>query len=151
MSSQTAGLIDGGISMVGTIGGSAAIRYSQVANSKIAGQILRNGLSLNAESSLNFDIHALSRAGQVSDRNGLTKAGRALQKHSSRPGSAFPKPSSNKAGNMDLEGQFHLDNILTNPQTVTRPNKFGGLNYYTPDGRGICFDGNGSLRGFLES
>jgi RHS repeat-associated protein len=31
----------------------------------------------------------LSRAAGAADRNGLTKAGRALQKHSNRPGSAF--------------------------------------------------------------
>jgi hypothetical protein len=41
-----------------------------------------------------------------------------------------------------------LDDILTHPLTITKPNKFGGLNYHAPDGRGACFNIDGKLRGF---
>ncbi len=51
------------------------------------------------------------------DRNGLTKAGRALQKHSSRPNGIFPKTCS-KATDFNKHGQFHLDDILTDPKNT---------------------------------
>ena len=42
-----------------------------------------------------LDLEALSRAGQVMDRGGLTKAGRALDKHGGRSSSIFPKATGN--------------------------------------------------------
>ena len=74
------------------------------------------------------DLDKLSKAGKVLDRSGLTKAGRALDKHGGRPGSIFPKAIGNILSK-NAQGQYYLDDILTHPYTVLRPNKFDGLNY----------------------
>jgi uncharacterized protein RhaS with RHS repeats len=94
-------------------------------------------------------LDTLSKAGQVMDRNGLTMAGRALAKHGNRPGSVFPRHVG-RASDKNALGQFHLDDILTHPQTYIKPNKFEGYNFYAPDGRGACFEVDGTLRGFLQ-
>jgi len=49
------------------------------------------------------------------DRSGLTRAGRALDKHGNRPGSVFPLARGNAFGK-NRQGQFHLDDILTDPK-----------------------------------
>src|SRR5690606_27903998 len=54
---------------------------------------------------------ALSKAGQALDRGGLTKAGRALEKHGSRPGSVFGKATGNVSAK-NAQGQAALDDIL---------------------------------------
>ena len=95
------------------------------------------------------DLDKLSNAGKVLDRGGLTKAGRALDKHGNRPNSVFPKARGN-ISSKNAQGQFHLDDILTYPGVMTKPNKFGGLNYYAPDGRGVSYFPDGTLRGFLQ-
>jgi hypothetical protein len=96
-----------------------------------------------------FSLDSLSKAGQALDRQGLTRAGRALEKHGGCRNSVFPKPSGNSV-NKNIQGQFQLDDILTNPQSYTKPNRFGGIDLYKPDGRGVRFDGDGKLYGFLE-
>ena len=63
----------------------------------------------------NTGLDALSKAGQVMDRSGLTRAGRALDKHGNRPGSVFPLARGNAFGK-NRQGQFHLDDILTDPK-----------------------------------
>lgn len=73
---------------------------------KISSPIAREGLK--------FELEVLSKACQVMDRGGLTKAGRALQKHGGRPGSIFPKPSGNVT-KINQHGQDILDRILTHP------------------------------------
>lgn len=98
---------------------------------------------------MKLDLDILSKAGQVMDRGCLTKAGRVLDKHGGRPGSVFPKATGNPV-NKNMQGQYHLDDILIDPKSITKPNKFEGLNYYAPDGRGACFNADGSLRGFLQ-
>jgi filamentous hemagglutinin len=81
------------------------------------------------------------------DRNGLTKAGRALQKHGSRPGSAFPQ-----VGGRDLNrvGQEIVDDILTAPGTIHQDNRFGGIDVIASNGMGIRYDAAGKMMGFLE-
>ncbi|HED66643.1 MAG TPA: hypothetical protein ENJ09_13935 [Planctomycetes bacterium] len=91
----------------------------------------------------------LSRAAGELDRNGLTKAGRALQKHSSRPGSAFSTAAS-RAGDLNAAGQSIVDDILTAPGSLQRENRLGGIDVLAPGGRGVRFNPNGSFRGFLE-
>ena len=98
---------------------------------------------------LKLDLDALSRAGQSIDRGGLSKAGRALDKHGGRPGSAFSKATGNPAARNNY-GQFHLDDILTYPKGYSAPNKFGGMDFYRPDGSGARFYVDGTFRGFLE-
>jgi len=79
----------------------------------------------------------------------LTKAGRAIDKHGGRAGSVFPKPVGNVA-KKNMQGQFHLDNILTHPNSFSKSNRFGGVDFLLPDGRGVRFYKNGQFRGFLE-
>ncbi|MBN8481240.1 MAG: RHS repeat-associated core domain-containing protein [Xanthomonadales bacterium] len=90
----------------------------------------------------------LSRAASAADRNGLTAAGRALQKHGGRAGSAFPQVSGH--GNLNRVGQSVVDDILMTPGANHVSNRFGGIDVMAPDGRGVRYDSNGNLMGFLE-
>lgn len=83
------------------------------------------------------------------DRAGLTRAGRALDKHGNRSESVFPKAMGDICSK-NMQGQFHLDDTLTDPLTITRTNKYSGFNFYSPDGRGACFYKDGSFRGFYS-
>ncbi len=96
-------------------------------------------------------MHDLSRAAGEADKGGLTKAGRALQKHGDRPGTAFNRPASNSARALNPAGQEVVDELLTNPGSQFRPNRIGGWDVRAPDGRGVRFNPDGSFRGFLES
>jgi hypothetical protein len=92
---------------------------------------------------------ALSKAGQALDHGGLTRAGRALEKHGSRPGSVFSRATGNVAAK-NAQGQAALDDILGNVGR-TSPNKFGGLDYFGGSrGGGGRFDAQGNFIGFLE-
>ena len=95
----------------------------------------------------------LSRAGQVMDRNGLTKAGRALEKHSSRNGSVFPKVTGS-AFNKNIQAQYHLDNILTHPGSKIRNwnhRDFGKIiDFEVARLGGARFYQNGGFIGLLE-
>jgi hypothetical protein len=99
-------------------------------------------------------INGLIKAGNASDKGGLTAAGRALQKHGSRTGSIFPKATGNIA-EINAQGESVLNGILTNPNvgTVTRHHaRFGNvLEYRIPGGQGARFSGDGkTFFGFLE-
>ena len=94
-------------------------------------------------------LDELSNAARAADRNNLTKAGRALQKHSDRSGTAF-EASSKKAGDLNRQGQEAVDDILTSPGSSRRPNKLGGEDVFAPDGRDVRYNPDGSFRGFLE-
>ena len=63
-----------------------------------------------------YSLDALSNAGKVADRGGLTRAGRALDKHGNRTPTAFPRATGNPAVK-NAQGQFQLDDILTNPSS----------------------------------
>ncbi|MDB6081219.1 MAG: hypothetical protein JWO53_491, partial [Chlamydiia bacterium] len=101
------------------------------------------------EQKLEVCLDKLSRAGQVMDRGGLTKAGRALEKHGNRPDSVFPKAVGNIA-NKNLQGQSHLNEILyhANKEIIKIGDK--GYKIYAPDGRGAYIESDGSFRGFIE-
>jgi RHS repeat-associated protein len=98
-------------------------------------------------------LDELSRAGGAPDKGGLTAAGRALQKHGSRPGSAFPATSGPPA-QINAAGQDVLDDILTTPgsTTTTRNHpRFGDVTEVRdPSGRGARFDSSGRMIGLLE-
>ena len=94
-------------------------------------------------------LDELSNAARAADRNDLTKAGRALQKHSDRTGTAF-EASSKKASDLNRQGRDVVDDILTNPGSVRRPNSLGGEDVVAPGGRGVRYNPDGSFRGFLE-
>ncbi|MCB1114207.1 MAG: RHS repeat protein, partial [Chlamydiia bacterium] len=95
------------------------------------------------------DVNLLSKAGKVPDRAGLTKAGRALDKHGNRAGSPFPKAKGD-AITKNTQGQFHLDDILTHPNSTINIRGNGALEFHIPDGRGAYFHGDGTFRGFLS-
>ena len=83
------------------------------------------------------------------DRGGLTKSGRALDKHGNRPGSPFPKAWGTPE-QKNIQGQFHLDDILTDPNGNRGFAWNGSLFFYSCDGRGAQFYSNGSFKGFLN-
>jgi len=90
------------------------------------------------------------KAGQQLDRNGLTKAGRALQKHGDRSGSVFPKSTGNAAAR-NQQGQDILEGILKSGNQTSKPNRFGGKDIFDNNtGRGVRFDSDRNMKGFLE-
>jgi len=91
----------------------------------------------------------ISKSGEIMDRGGLTIAGRSLDKHGNRPG-PFPKATGDPASK-NAQGQFHLDDILTNPKSVIRRDfERNTISIYAPDGRGIFVNSDGTFRGFLN-
>ncbi|MBL8872550.1 MAG: hypothetical protein JNK90_22425 [Planctomycetaceae bacterium] len=95
-------------------------------------------------------IDDLLKAGAAADRNGLTAAGRALQKHGDRVGSVFPKSTGSLVAR-NAQGQTILEEILRSTQQSTRANRYGGFDVFDlVTGRGARFDGLGKFIGFLE-
>lgn len=83
------------------------------------------------------------------DRGGLTKAGRALDKHGGRLDSVFSKATGNPASK-NAQGQHHLNDILTCPKSRTIKDGEKGFEIFSPDGRAAYFRSDGSFRGFTE-
>ncbi|WP_336756989.1 hemagglutinin repeat-containing protein [Pantoea sp. USHLN298] len=99
----------------------------------------------------------LNQAASSPNRNGLTDAGRALQKHGGREGSVYTY-SSQKASVLNQEAQTIVNEILSNPNTkienrVIFENKqrITVVEATAPDGRALRFTSDGSkLVGFRE-
>ena len=108
-------------------------RIGQAARSTIGGSLRRS----------------FSRAASQLDRNGLTKAGRALQKHSSRRGSVY-RTSATKARGLNSAGQSIADDIINNSRSTITRRANGSMDVISPDGRGIRYNPDGTFRGFLE-
>jgi hypothetical protein len=86
----------------------------------------------------------------LADKGGeLTKAGRAGQKHGSRPGSAFPVATGD-AESKNNQGQGILEGIVNDPDATSEGNQRGGTDVYSPEGRGARFNEEGNFTGFLE-
>jgi RHS repeat-associated protein len=103
----------------------------------------------------NWDVDQLSAAAGAFDRNGFTRAGRALQKHSSRPGSVYAQPSGTlNPSSYNQAGQEIVDDILTSPGTtfsVEHRSYYGNvLEVNAADGRSMRYSMNGDFMGFLE-
>ena len=100
-----------------------------------------------------IDLDILSNSGKLADKGGLTRAGRAAQKHGSRHESAFP-PQKGNLRTINQRGQDILDDILTDPNgyIVRRHHvKYGDIIEIRDSlGRGARFDSNGNFMGFLE-
>lgn len=93
---------------------------------------------------------ASGKESDPADKSGkLTRAGRALQKHGSREGSAFPSPQGGPA-QMNAEGQNILERITRSSSRIEPGNRFGGVDVYHESGMGARFDADGTFRGFLE-
>jgi RHS repeat-associated protein len=130
--------ICGGIAAVGT-GILSAIVANEVYNE-------------SSENIDDLDLDGMSESGtklDPADKGGeLTTAGRAGQKHGSRPGSAFP-PATGNADDKNEQGQ----EILTNPDSIISiGNRFGefGIDIFDPNGRAARFDRVDKFRGLLE-
>ncbi len=99
------------------------------------------------------DLIKLSISAGADDKGGLTKAGRALQKHGSRLGSSFLQAKGNPS-DINRQAQNIVDNILNNPDSkITRRHhpRFGDIiEIKSSDGHGIRYDGYGNFIGFLE-
>ncbi|MCZ3384998.1 hemagglutinin repeat-containing protein, partial [Kosakonia sp. SOY2] len=99
----------------------------------------------------------LSEAASSPNRNGLTDAGRSLQKHGGREGSAYSY-SSQKASVLNQEAQSIVNEILDNPGTkieskIVFENKqpIEVIDAKAPDGRILRFSSDGSrFIGFRE-
>ena len=94
----------------------------------------------------------LSRAASVADRNGLTAAGRAAQKHGNRSGSGFPLSPDRTASGYNQFGQQLVDDLLTAPNTAVRSYvhpSYGQVTEYIGPQYGARWGPNGEFLGFL--
>jgi len=109
------------------------------------------GLECSQELSNGQNIQELLASGDLPDRNGLTRAGRALQKHSNRLGSVFEKPlNGQKKSDYNAKGSETLSYILNDNNATVSSNRYGGFDVKDSSGRGARFDGEGIFMGFLE-
>ena len=114
----------------------------------------------NARNNASINIPSKDKLGQAAsspNRNGLTDAGRALQKHGGREGSVYSY-SSQKASVLNQEAQAIVNEILNNPNTkietrvvFENKQKITVVEATAPDGRALRFNTDGSkLIGFRE-
>ncbi|MEL6328934.1 MAG: hypothetical protein AAFR38_04685 [Planctomycetota bacterium] len=109
--------------------------------------VARGGRLKNADAA----FKSMMKAGQEMDRNGLTRAGRALMKHGDRAGSAFPKSAAGTAAARNAQAESVLRGIQGSPSQRIVPNRFGGRDIYDiATGRGVRFESGGKFGGFLE-
>ncbi|WP_188093383.1 hypothetical protein [Photorhabdus heterorhabditis] len=155
----TEALTPGGVGAAGVIGAGktaaeavqteavAVIAAKNLLNKSVAqkidaGKFGKLGLTELAETGTKIDPAA--KAGN------FTVVGRALQKHGSREGSAFPAAKGNPE-QVNQQGQKILEEIIKTPRAkVQQGNRFGGFDIVAPDGRGARLDPQGNFRGFLE-
>lgn len=103
-----------------------------------------------AKTATDSAFQRMLKAGEVIDKGDLTKAGRALQKHGSRPGSVFPSATGNPTA-INQQGQRVLQDILSSQNQTIKPNRFGGRDIFDANtGRGVRYDASGNMMGFLE-
>lgn len=146
------------------LGGDAPAGYDQVMDPRTKGLIIAGASILGIgrvtpariqelEDIAGFSTSKLSDAAGVMDKAGLTKAGRALQKHGDRAGSIFPKAVGDTTAR-NTQGQGIVDGILNDSgSTVLQKNtgRFGLVtDIISPEGKGIRYDANGNFIGFLE-
>ncbi|BBV03592.1 hypothetical protein [Providencia rettgeri] len=99
----------------------------------------------------------LKQAASEINRNGLTNAGRSLQKHGGREGSAYSY-SNQKASVLNQEARALIDEILDNPNVIIRPRtiyenrkRIEVIDAKSPDGRVLRFSIDGKkFIGFRE-
>ena len=93
-------------------------------------------------------IREMSHAGTFHDRGGISKAGRALDKHGQRIDTVFPK-AVGSIHEKNIQGQKVLDEILNHPDKKICFKKMRSLKYQDcidiklPDGRGARFSRDG--------
>lgn len=85
------------------------------------------------------------------NKEGLTQAARALTKHASgqRESGTFPKLSGGIKQQNETAQQI-VDEILNNPKSTLTNLGRGGLEVRAPDSRGLRYNSDGSLSGFVD-
>ncbi|CNB12206.1 hypothetical protein [Yersinia similis] len=161
------------------LGGDAAKGFDQVLNEQTAGTMMaaaaifaggRRGSDINSLNKIKelqqinrkekigkWSLEELSDGAKYIDpaskKGDLTLAGRALQKHGSREGSAFPPVQGNPL-TINVQGQNVVEGILNDPgKSVIQSNtgRYGQVtDIISSSGRGLRYDANGKLIGFLE-
>ena len=109
----------------------------------------RKALPKLSQSTLSTFLRSATTAG----RGGVTPAGRALQKHAARPGSAFAGlASAGNAAQNARAGEAALRDILGRGNVFSyRHQVFGDVvDVKIPNGRGARFSAAGDFIGFLE-
>ena len=100
-----------------------------------------------------YTAERLWQAAQAPHDARYTVAGRALHKHGSRPGSAFPPPSGPPAV-INARAEAIVRQILTDPRgsvhTYTHPRHGRIIDIVGSDGRGVRFSTSGDFITFLE-
>ncbi|WP_241825974.1 hypothetical protein [Izhakiella australiensis] len=116
--------------------------------------VVKEAGKINAGKFGHLELDSLTKSGSAIDpaakSGNFTIAGRGLQKHGSREGSAYPAAKGTPA-QINEQGQKVLDEIVkSSSSSVKEGNRFGGFDVIAPDGRGARFDPQGNFRGFLE-
>jgi len=102
------------------------------------------------------NIVLMARKAAELDKGGvLTKAGRALSKHGSRPNSAFISTLRMSASEINQTARDVVEDILTHPQSTLVMSvraRYGGevFDVIAPDGRGLRYGSDGRFIGLLE-
>lgn len=93
----------------------------------------------------------IQASGEPIGKGGLTKAGRALDKHAAgqRGSSPFPPLTGNNA-NKNLIAEQQVNEILNHSDVVFIRLGRGGIEARVPDGRGIRFEADGSFSTFVD-
>ncbi|HFZ0816617.1 TPA: hemagglutinin repeat-containing protein [Enterobacter cloacae] len=152
-------IVPGGVGAGGAVGIGKSVAEATAAKAEALAANAAKNLSsdigkINAGKFGQLELNSLSKTGANIDSaaksGNFTVAGRALQKHGSREGSAYPAAKGTPA-QMNEQGQKILDEIVKAPgASVKEGNRFGGFDVIAPDGRGARFDPQGNFRGFLE-
>ncbi|WP_176216307.1 hemagglutinin repeat-containing protein [Enterobacter cloacae] len=152
-------IVPGGVGAGGALGIGKSVAEATAAKAEALAANAAKNLSsdigkINAGKFGQLELNSLSKTGANIDSaaksGNFTVAGRALQKHGSREGSAYPAAKGTPA-QMNEQGQKILDEIVKAPgASVKEGNRFGGFDVIAPDGRGARFDPQGNFRGFLE-
>jgi RHS repeat-associated protein len=106
----------------------------------------------SAARALKVDVDAMARAAAAPDRGGLTRAGRALDKHGAgkrSDASPFPPPRGSVRDKNAL-GEYQVEDLLTDPDAVFQELGRGGIEVRVPDGRAMRYDADGRFAGFIE-
>lgn len=144
----------GAVAKTGTAIGSALVAQEALSGASAAGGTLTNA-DPNPSQNTNciakdLSIDRLAEAGKEPDRGELTRAGRALAKHGSRPDSVFPQPTGTPSQIND-QGQAFLERILKNPNKNVIKLPSGNIKIYNELGQGAHFTGDGKFIGFIEA
>lgn len=116
---------------------------------ELASELVTSAASRLTRSFGNFAATDLRMAAEAADRNGLTRVGRALQKHSDRKASVFQGRSSGGAMSRNEQGLQVLDEILYDPNSrVEILDRV--MNIWDTSGRGVRYAKDGTFIGFLE-